>query len=91
MDEAFVENSQHQVDDEDGHQQQHPESAQGILESLRGALDSCVVNVAGRVSSRELLHLVERLASDTPGARSKEIVTAGNCPEWLIASGPSCA
>ncbi len=25
--------------------------------------------------------------SDSPGARLKEIVTAGNCPWWLMASG----
>ena len=25
---------------------------------------------------------------DTPGARLKEIVTEGSCPEWLMVSGP---
>ena len=40
MNEAFVENAQHDVDDEDGRDQQHALAAQRFLEDLGGALEA---------------------------------------------------
>ena len=40
VDETFVENSQDDVDDEDGHDQQHAEAFDGGLIHLRGALEA---------------------------------------------------
>ncbi len=40
MDEAFVEDAQHDVDDQHGHEQQQPQAVQGFLEGLGLALEA---------------------------------------------------
>src|SRR5579871_2343698 len=60
MNEAFVQDSEHQIDDQDCHQQQHSESAQRILEGLSRALIAGGEGSWKRIA-RELLHLVEAL------------------------------
>ena len=47
--------------------------------------------LAGRPSSRVTRSMDFTAApSDTPGARLKETVTAGNWPWWLTASAAAC-
>ena len=48
-----------------------------------------VVSVAGSSSRAACSTFASPSPSDTPGARSNEIVTAGSCPAWATVSGPT--
>ena len=88
VDVALVEDAEDQVDDEQRREDQHRHGLQRLLECLGVALE-------GADQRRRHLHLALRSAglprspcrATRPGARLKLMVTAGNCPWWLIDSG----
>ena len=45
--------------------------------------------LAGSVCAAACWMALIAAPSDAPGARSKEIVTDGNWPEWLTVTGPT--
>jgi hypothetical protein len=53
------------------------------------APEYCAVTDDGSVLSATVFTSASALPSETLGATSNEIVTAGSCPEWLIDNGPS--
>jgi len=88
VDEALVENAQHEVDHQDRDEQEHALAPERGLEGLRGAW-KLPITVAGIPRSRWA-----RLTSSTawlratPGARLNEIVTDGSWPRCVMVSGP---
>src|SRR5882762_2469724 len=87
MDEAFVENAEHQVDDQDGHYQQHPESAERRLERLRGSLE------AGRDAirqdrAREFFDFAESFAERNAGSDVERNCCRGKLPRMIDLQWP---
>src|SRR5579872_1302171 len=62
MDEALIQNSQHDVDHQDGHSQQHAQPAQRLLEGLRAALEAGGDGQGQRVR-RQPRNLIHRVAN----------------------------
>ena len=87
MDVALVEHAQHDVDGDDGGEDQQQLVVERRLEGQRGALE-CVMMLARQA---DLLlrrrDRVDRRAERGAGRRLNEIVVAGNWPRWLISSG----
>ena len=88
VDVALVEHAQHDVDGDDRGEDEQRLARQRLVERLRRAHEVRVH--AGRHADARLRRRGSPFTaspSDSPGARLNEIVTAGNCPWWLIASG----
>jgi hypothetical protein len=83
VDEALVEDAEHDVDHQDRDQQQDAQALERGLEGLRASLQAGVER--GRACSLAFQGLDASTASpsETPGSRLKEIVTEGNWPWWL--------
>ena len=58
---------------------------------MRPRCRNAVVKLIGRPTSFSACWIASNAApSDTPGAVLNEMVVAGNCPKWVINSGPVC-
>ena len=77
MDEALVEDAEHDVDDEDRHDEQQAQAAHRLLERLRGALEP-EATVAGSTSAAADSMPCTASPSELPGARLKLMFTAGS-------------
>ena len=88
VDEALVQHAEDHVDHEDRQHEQERESLLRREKRLRRAGKTpgdggSSISVAPRVTSSTAV------PSDAAGARSKEMVTEGSCPEWLTVTGPT--
>ena len=89
VDETLVEHAQHDVDGEDGGQDQERRRLQRLLEELAMPWNR-PSTVGGTLSSSRSLWICSTASpSEWPGARLNEIVTDGNWPWWLMVSGAS--
>ena len=93
MDEALVEDAEHDVDDQDRGEEQQPEAATATTRTPAPCPGSSVVIVGGqRLRARSSLHAARPpRRARRPGVRLNEIVTAGSWPAWLTVSGPTLA
>ena len=66
MDEALVQNAEHDVDDEDREREDPAQAAQRFLERLRGALEAARHRARQRLA-RELLDARDRIAERDAG------------------------
>ncbi len=87
MDEAFIKNTQDQIDDQDGHEQKNPQALQGALKSLGRALK--VGDDGGRQGiPGEFLHGVHRLAQGHASLEVKRQGDRGELPRVVHRQGP---
>ena len=90
MDETFVENSEDDVDDENGNNEQRQQARPATIEKPPPRLENLPVMVAGRCMSLSIFcNLFTAVPSETPGARLKEMVTDGNWPTCEMLVGPT--
>src|SRR5579864_3724560 len=94
MDKALVQNSQHNVDDKDGHQQQQAESAERRFECLRRSLKAgsdrlrqklCRLTVDGSNSIAQR-HTGPQIEADGHGWKLPEVSHA----EWSYLAAENC-
>ena len=79
MNEALVQHAQHDVDGDEGGDQQEDLARQGILESLGGTLKALVIDGGKCTAWIAWLMSSTAVLSDAPSVRLKDTVTAGNC------------
>ena len=90
MDEALVEHAEHDVDGDDGGEDQEQLVAEGRLEGERRTLEARAArSAAGRSRSRPCGWPRPRRRGRRRRARLNDTVVAGNWPRWLISSGDS--
>ena len=88
MDQALIEHAKHNIDSDQGGQDQDRLVSDRFLENLGASRRSRWLMLAGRFSSRTASSMTCVARSRvTPGARLNEMVTAANWPWWLTASG----
>src|ERR1022692_3127779 len=89
MDEALVQNAQHDVNHQNGHDQQDGQSLERLLEFLHRALE--VDADGGRYAQflQRLFYVPGRLAQGLAGFKVKEQGTRGSCPKRVTAGGPA--
>ena len=79
MDEALVQHAQHDVDGDEGGDQQEHLARQRILEGLGGALERARDRRRQVHRLDRLVDVVDGRLSDAPSVRLNDTVTAGNC------------
>src|SRR5438105_8871062 len=87
MNEALIQDPEHDIDDENTSDQQETHALLRILERFRGALEQAL---NCRREADLLFHAVQMgncIAQRHPGGKLNEIVTAGSCPIWLTDRG----
>ena len=88
MDVALIEHAQHDIDGDDGGEDQQQLVAERGLEGERRALEARDdARRAGRYLSRPACTASTAAPSEALGATSNEIVADGNCARWSISSG----
>ena len=88
VDEALVEDAEHDVDDED-REREHPAEARASSPGTPAPCPgSCPTPSPGSVSRAAACTRATASPSATPGRRLNDSVTDGSCPVWLTDSGP---
>ena len=89
MDEALVEDAEHDVDRDDGRGEQKPLVGERVLEHLGGSGEGSRDRGRHVQFGLDGVDAADRVAERDPGRRVEGDVTAGSCPSWLMDSGPA--
>ena len=88
MDHALVQDAQHDVDHQDGHNQQQTQSGERGLEGLGGALEAWCRWKPAEFCAASALIWSTASPSEVPIFRLNEMVTAGNWPDVVDRKRP---
>ena len=89
VDEALVQDAEHDVDHEDREDEQHEQSLLRAPEHLRVPEKRAGDRRRQDRRARSFSTRPSPSPSETPGARLNEIVTVGSWPEWFTVIGPT--
>ena len=87
VDEALVQDAEHEVDHQDREDQQDQQALLGVLER-RAVPEKLVLMVEGSTSRAAASTPSTAVPIEVPGSRLNESVTEGSWPEWFTVSGP---
>ena len=89
VDEALVEDAEHDVDHEDREREHPPEAAHRILERLRRSLEARPTRCRAASRAPRPARGPRHRRARRRARRLNESVTDGSCPMWLTDSGPT--